>query len=81
LVMCLLTLCLLYWKHPLFVFENIARQTESLYINGMIVTELDRYFYFWIPRISRAFYYLLDIVFSGSMLFYFTRPKVKEQFS
>ena len=78
LILCLYTLCSLYWKHPFFVFENIARYTEQLFLNKMGFGELTYPAYPWI---SLIFHYMIDIVFSGSALYYFTRPKVKEHFN
>jgi hypothetical protein len=76
-VLCVLTLCTLYWKHPLFVFENIARHTEQLFLGKSVSGELA---YPLHPWISLIFNYSVDIIFCVSALFYFTRPKVKEQF-
>lgn len=77
LLYCFFTLCFLYFKHPYYVFENIARYTEQVFLNKIIVTELTHPSYPWI---SLIFNYTIDIVFSGAMLYYFTRPKVREQF-
>ena len=76
-VLCALTLCALYWKHPFFVFENIAQHTEQLFSHTTVTGELAYPLYPWI---SLLFNYTVDIVFCASALFYFTRPKVKEQF-
>ncbi len=71
------TLCLLYWKHPFFVFENIARYNEQFFLNRIIVTELVYPAYPWI---SLIFNYAIDIGFSLAILRYFTRPQIKEHF-
>ena len=70
-------LCLLYWKHPFFVFENISRYTEQQFFPEPVTGELT---YPWRPWVSLIFNYAVDIVFYGSALFYFTRSKIKEQF-
>ena len=72
------TLGVLYWKHPPYVFEQIAHNTEQLFLN---TTAADPLVYPVHPWISLSFHYLTDIVFSGSALYYFTRPSVKEHFS
>jgi len=74
----LLTLCFIYWKHPFFVFENISRLTEQQFLNKAVVEELTHP---WHPWVSLIFNYLVDIVFSGSAIYYFTRPNVKKQFN
>ena len=76
-VLCVLTLCSLYWKHPFFVFENISGYTEQQFFQSAVTGELT---YPLRPWISLIFNYIIDIVFCGSALFYFTRPKVKERF-
>jgi hypothetical protein len=78
LLLCSLTLCLLYWKHPFYVFENIAHFNGQLFFDKMIAAELSRPIYLWI---SLIFYYILDIVFAVSMLYYFTRQRIKELFN
>jgi len=76
-LLCLFTLCSIYWKHPFYVFENISRHTERQFFNTTTVEELT---YPLHPWISLIFHYAVDIIFSGSALFYFTRPKIKEKF-
>lgn len=76
-ILCVLTLCTLYWKHPFFVFENIARHTEEQFFHKTVTGELA---YPLQPWITMIFNYLVDILFCGSALFYFTQPKIKEYF-
>ena len=78
LLLSLLTLCTLYWKHPFFVFENIAKYTEHLFLNKMDVRELTYPIYLWA---SIIFHYMVEIIFSGSALYYFTRTEIKERFN
>ena len=76
-LLCVFTLCILYWKHPFYVFENIARLSEQMILRKEAGGELTNSLYPWI---SLAFHYAIDILFSGTALYYFTRSKVKEQF-
>ncbi|MBN1869897.1 MAG: hypothetical protein JW847_04900 [Candidatus Omnitrophica bacterium] len=75
--LCVLTLCFIYWKHPLFVFENISRHTEQLFFHKEVAGPLTYPLHCWITLIFNC---TVDIVFCGSALYYFTRPKVKEHF-
>lgn len=77
LLLCLFTLCSIYWKHPFYVFENISRYTEQQFLNKAGAGELT---YPLHPWISLIFNYAVDIIFFGSALYYFTRSKIKEQF-
>ena len=61
----------------LYVFENIARLSEQMILRKEAGGELTNSLYPWI---SLAFHYAIDILFSGTALYYFTRSKVKEQF-
>lgn len=78
LLLCLFTICFIYWKHPFFVFENISRYTEQQFLNKTVIEELR---YPLHPWISLIFSYLMDIIFSGSAIYYFTRPNIKKQFN
>ena len=78
LALCVWALCSLYWKHPFFVFENIARYTEQLFLNKMVLWDLTHPVYPWV---SFIFHCMIDIVFSGSAIYYFTRPQVKKHFN
>ena len=75
--LCVLTLGMLYFKHPFSVFENISRYTEQQFFQRAVTGELT---YPLRPWISLIFSYAVDIIFYGSALVYLTRPKVKEQF-
>ena len=77
LLLCCLTLCLLYFKHPFFVFENISRNIEQEFLNAPAGQALTYPLYPWI---SLCFNYAVDIIFAGAALIYFTRPHVKKQF-
>lgn len=92
----IITLLTVYWKHPFSVFENISIYNEYLKgINtlpaGTIVnqfayplypSDLQGYklVYSWNPKVSYVFFMLVDILFSSSILFYFTRKEVKKVF-
>ena len=58
------------WKHPIYVFINLAELTEQ-HLPGNIVID---------PWVGYVFYVGLDILFALLMLFYFSRPGVKRQF-
>ncbi len=91
LTLCIFTLATLYWKHPYAVFENIAIYQEySAGINALppgTVTEssypiypVERGAYALrrplIPRLAQILHSLIDLVFCGWAVYYFTRPGV-----
>ncbi|MDO8580767.1 MAG: hypothetical protein Q7S13_04740 [Candidatus Omnitrophota bacterium] len=96
LVMCAFSLIGLCWKHPFFIFQNIALLQEQQFFMTMFPpgTTFDHNSYPVFPEqigtsslkfplfpvISFAFYTGLDIIFSLTLMFYFTRPRVKEAF-
>lgn len=93
---CILSLCTIYWKHPLFVFKNIAIYTEykqnlnvlpsgttfdrSAYPMYSLNANTHTLRYSSFPLVSLIFYSAIDIIFFSTMIFYFTRPKVIAQF-
>jgi len=72
----LFTLGTLMIKHPYHVFYNIAMLTEQHY-HGEAVTHL---MFPWQPWVSMILYISLDAVFAGTLIYYFTRSKIKSQF-
>ena len=68
-VMSVITLCILPWKHPYYVFANVAeraaRQLETPVPN---------------PWYGVVFYTVLDVLFASAQIIYFTRPGVKKHF-
>ena len=64
------TLATLYWKHPFYVFNNIYQGQQEIFLNKNPI----------FPWIALGFYYAIDIIFSISFIYYFTRPKVKAYF-
>jgi hypothetical protein len=69
LFLCALTILTIYWKHPAFVFENLARNLEP----GEAA--FSPYFGF-----ARLIFSLMDVGFAAGFLYYFTRRTVKEKF-
>ncbi len=70
-------LCTVYWKHPFYVFENLAIYSEYH------VWDTSGHYplaYPWHPYISMGFYYVMDIVFSLAVLIYLRKDAVKQQF-
>lgn len=91
LCLCIFTLATLYWKHPYSVFENIAIYQEWLAgINELpkgTITESTYPIYPQdlggyqlarpeIPRTARVLHSLIDLVFCGSAIYYFTRKNI-----
>jgi len=92
----IITLLTVYWKHPFFVFENISIYTEyqkgintlpigtnvNQFAYPLYPSDLHGYklVYPWNPKVSYVFFMLVDILFSSSMLYYFTRKEVKKFF-
>ncbi len=77
-LLCLGTICLIWCKHPIFVFENISKLTDQQFLNKAVGEELTHSSRHWI---SLIFNYTVDIIFAGSALYYFSRPNVKKQFN
>ena len=95
LALCIFTLATLYWKHPTTVFENISIYQEYIAgINTLpagTVTESTYPIYPedlgnyalknpHIPRITQILHTLIDLVFSGSAVYYFFRRDVRAAF-
>lgn len=89
--LCVFTLVTLYWKHPYAVFHNIAiyqeytagindlpRGTITDTIYPLYPEDLGQYRLQrpTIPRVSRILHSLIDLIFCGSAVFYFTRPRI-----
>jgi len=73
----LISLGVIYWKHPYYAFKNVAVYTEQMYY-GTTVQEL---VYPSFPVISMAVHLAIDIIFAGAVIYYFTRPKIKRLFT
>lgn len=95
LTLCIFTLVTLYWKHPYRVFQNISIYQEyTAGINVLpagTVTESSFPIYPEdlgayqlknpsIPRITQILHSLIDLVFCGGAVYYFTRPRVRGAF-
>lgn len=74
------TIATIYWKHPISVFKKfIPHSREILQAKGLDrdVQELALSI---VPWMQLIFNYAVEIVFWGCLIYYFTRPQVKEQF-
>jgi len=77
-LLCSLTIVTIYWKHPFFIFEKMYWQAQAMYFNAQIPEPAN----LWIrPWIAWLMVCLIDVIFAGIIIFYFTRPKVKELFT
>jgi len=82
LVLCVLTICVLPWKHPYLVFKNLAENITQQVLNTMppesiAVSESISTISL---LVSMIIVYAVDIVFALAFIYYFTRPKVKNYF-
>ena len=81
LLMCCLTIISAYWKHPFYALDKHSRaiiETISQSTGHHALTSLA---YIRVIEISSlACLYALDIGLPALMLYYFTRPYVKERF-
>ncbi len=71
--MLILGLALLFgfpWKHSIFAFIRLAELTEQHMPGGSVIN----------PWTGYVFYVLLDVVLAVSLLYYFSRPAVKNCF-
>jgi len=78
--LCLSTLVSIYWKHPVVLFEQAVYDLDAKTNNMFSVLQEHGISYLDIAHISRFILCLLDVCFALCFIFYFTRPKVKEQF-
>ncbi len=75
------TLLTLYWKHPFFAVQNHARYVLKQMSGiagscGFVTLPSERF----LTAVSLAGLYAIDIVFSALVIYYFTRPSIKEWF-
>jgi len=68
------TVCTIYWRHPYYAFSIYAQDIYQKANIQMVSLET----FTWINVIVR---YCIDIAFALGVIYYFTRPKVKEHFS
>lgn len=95
-VLCFITILTVYFKHPDYVFRNVAVYIEHQYNGRSFGKEVEiskEGFPLFkkgssiyslehedFPLISRGFYCAYDIVFCFTFIWFFTKRKVKEQF-
>ena len=72
------TICTLYWKHPYSAFLRHTNYLDQQF--GHLLTAAPGITFSSLTLISLIVYYILEIVFWGIFIYYFTHPKVKEQF-
>lgn len=76
------TICTIYWKYPYFVFVN-----QAPYLDQMLLPRLRLHLGYGFPTFSSVVggsvvcARIMDILFAGIFIYYFTRPKVKKQFN
>lgn len=71
------TIATITWKHPFYVFENIAIMVEQNQSQELI-TQLQ---YPAFPWISMFAYVTIDIIFAGLLIYYFTQASVVSIFN
>jgi hypothetical protein len=76
------TICTIYWKHPYPVVANSCRIVYYTMYNSSGATQ------FVLPAevktvtlLALIVFYLIDIIFFSVLIYYFTRPRVREQFN
>jgi len=72
------TIFTIYWKHPFFIFEKMYWQVHAMYLRAQIPEPADLWVKTWIAWLIVS---LIDIIFASAIIFYFTRPKIKELFA
>ena len=96
LLLCFLTVVTMYWKHPSYVFRNVAVYVEHQYNGESFGEEVEMseegYPLFKkgsgiyelenesLPLISMSIYCIYDIVFCLAFIYFFSNKKIKEQF-
>lgn len=74
------TIAIVYWKHPVNAFSRHAQNTvDNIYPATSCQLTPSAYAKI-IPWISLAAVYAIDIGISALAIYYFTRPRVKEEF-
>jgi len=66
------TIATIYWKHPYYVFQNIAIMVEQNQ-SPVPVTQLQ---YPAFPWICMFVYTSIDLIFAGLLIYYFTQASV-----
>lgn len=77
------TILTIYWKHPIncfrIIFDRIGQQilaTSAIADQALTVIKLLQS----VMWVTLVIVYIIDLGFSICLIYYFTRPKVKEQF-
>jgi len=80
LALSLFTLLTIFWKHPYYVFENIAYSIHEMEIGALNAPPKEPLQNPSFPLISMIVFYMVDISFAGSFIYFFTRKGIKQQF-
>lgn len=74
------TMLVLYWKHPYEAFLNHTRYLDQRlgYLFKMAGYPKISFSALTVPALIT--HYCLDILFCGSLIYYFTRPQIKKHF-
>lgn len=75
------TICFGYWKHPVDGFVNHIHELERMGILFKGIRPGNESDIYLLARISAFASWFADTVFWGWFIFYFTRKKVKDQFT
>jgi hypothetical protein len=79
------TILTIYWKHPIYTLRNIYKGYLEQIVNIMVFTKygpnfpIDR-IYEKSLLVASTFLNVVDLVFAFSLIYFFTRPTVKQQF-
>lgn len=70
------TIITVYWKHPLVGFKN-----HALYLDRVMPSLTQEFTFESLAFYSMITHIILDILFQSTLIYYFTRRHVKQQFS
>ena len=81
LVLGIFTICTVYWKHPYQGFLIHTQRLDEQFGHYLAMSGFPELTFTSITRYAVIGNIILDILFWGILIFYFTRSRVKEQFS
>jgi len=71
------TIATIYWKHPVICFKRVLMwKVAQGILPAEVIPRIDM-----LARVSALICSSVDIVFALCLIYYFTRPKVKQQFA
>jgi len=74
------TICTLYWKHPYQVFAKHTELLDQKFAEILRSSGAPANLFSLATIPALIAHYVLDILFCGLVIFYFTRPKIKALF-